>query len=417
MFLIILIVVMMVGEFLLDPLTPLDVADWVLYLIPLLLTLWVRWPYAGMAVLIGDIAFILAGFALHPVVKEPIGIELFNRAMIISVLMTTFFLLRQRRMITAALHQEIAIRKSAEQALEEKAQELERSNADLQQFAYVASHDLQEPLRAVSGFLQLLEQRYGGVLEDDGKRFIARSVAAATRMQALINDLLAYSRVQSKGKPFGLVPLEEVLAQAIDSLHTAMKESGAIVTHDPLPPAFADSIQLASVFQNLIGNAIKFRGAETPRIHISAGRQGKEWVFSVRDNSIGIEPQYFDRIFVIFQRLHSRAEYQGTGIGLALCKRIIGRHGGQIWVESEPEKGSTFTFTLPMEKESANAESFGTGTDGGNPDGRGQSGRCRIDSGSPQTGQDAQQPEHSGRRSEGVGLPLETGRVPERTQA
>jgi PAS domain S-box-containing protein len=226
-------------------------------------------------------------------------------------------------------------------------QELGRSNADLQQFAYIASHDLQEPLRMITSYLQLLERRYKDRLDENASEFIAYAVEGAARMKTLINDLLAYSRVGTHGRPFEQVDCTASVKQAIANLKLSIAESQATITWDELPEIVADSTQLTQLFQNLISNAIKFRSADPPTIHISAVSQAENWLFRVQDNGIGIEPQYADRIFVIFQRLHNRTEYPGTGIGLAICKKIIERHDGNIWIESEPGKGSTFCFTIP----------------------------------------------------------------------
>jgi light-regulated signal transduction histidine kinase (bacteriophytochrome) len=242
---------------------------------------------------------------------------------------------------------DITERKKAEEALQRTMAELERSNAELQQFAHVASHDLQEPLRMVASYTQLLEKRYKGSLDADADEFIAYAVDGAKRMQNLILGLLSYSRVGTRGKPFEPTECESVFKQVLDNLKVTIDESGAGVTHDPLPRVMADETQLIQLFQNLLANAIKFRGEDQPRIHVSAKEDSNECLFSVSDNGIGINPGYFDRIFVIFQRLHGREEYPGTGIGLSVCKRIVERHGGRIWVESQPGEGSTFHFAIP----------------------------------------------------------------------
>lgn len=232
--------------------------------------------------------------------------------------------------------------------LEERGRDLARSNADLEQFAYVASHDLQEPLRMVANFTQLLADRYRDQVGTDGAEFIAYAVDGARRMQRLIQDLLAYSRVGTRGKSLEPTDCNEVLGEVVSNLQAAIQESGALIVHDTLPTVRADASQLAQVFQNLLGNAIKFRGEASPSIHVSAARQGTHWLFSVRDTGIGLDPAFADRIFIIFQRLHGRGEYPGTGIGLAVCKKIVERHRGRIWVESEPGKGATFFFTIPV---------------------------------------------------------------------
>ncbi len=242
---------------------------------------------------------------------------------------------------------------TARQDLEHSVKELARSNAELQQFAYVASHDLQEPLRMVSSYTQLLAKRYRGRLDADADDFIAFAVDGAARMQKLIQDLLAYSRVGTRNLERQAVSMDSVLEYATDMLQLVIKDTDAAVTHESLPSIKVDERQMTQLFQNLISNAIKFRGQEPPRIHVSATRLDGEWLFSVHDNGIGIEPQYADRIFVIFQRLHNRDDYPGTGIGLAICKKIVERHGGRIWMESEPGKGSTFFFTVPDGKEPA----------------------------------------------------------------
>ena len=237
-------------------------------------------------------------------------------------------------------------RRRAETELEHRLEELARSNADLEQFAYVASHDLQEPLRMVASYNQLLARRYKGKLDPEADEFIGFTVEGVTRMQRLINDLLSYSRLGRGAKQHDKIELEDVLAEATANLAGAIETEHATVTHDPLPQVTGDRGQLVQLLQNLIGNAIKFHGEEPPQIHVIAKRDGAGWKLGVRDNGIGIDPQYFERIFVIFQRLHAREDYPGTGIGLAICKKIVERHGGRIWVESAPKAGSTIWFTL-----------------------------------------------------------------------
>jgi PAS domain S-box-containing protein len=256
---------------------------------------------------------------------------------------------------TQIIFWDVTARKEAEQELTRTAADLARSNKDLEQFAYVASHDLQEPLRMVISYTELIAKRYKDKLDADGQEFIGYAVAGALRMQRLIEDLLAYSRVGTRGKPFQPASAETALQAALDNLRLAVQDSRAEVTHDPLPTVLADEGQLAQLFQNLVGNALKFRGDQRPQIQIRAERapakpsaKSTEWIFSVRDNGIGIDPQFFERIFIIFQRLHGREQYPGTGIGLAICKKIVERHGGRIWVESVPGQGAAFFFTLPV---------------------------------------------------------------------
>jgi PAS domain S-box-containing protein len=242
---------------------------------------------------------------------------------------------------------DISERKRAEQELAGKVEELARSNADLEKFAYVASHDLQEPLRMVASYTQLLARRYKGKLDTDADEFIGFAVDGAARMQTLIQDLLSYSRVTTEGKSLHLTDAKAACNAALENLQTSIKDSNAVVNAGPLPAVLADATQLTQLFQNLIGNAVKYRNERRPEICVAAKPNGDEWSFSVQDNGIGIEPQYSERIFQMFQRLHTREEYSGTGIGLAICRKIVERHGGRIWVESQPGQGSTFLFTIP----------------------------------------------------------------------
>ncbi len=246
------------------------------------------------------------------------------------------------------------------QELEQRAQELERSNAELEQFAYVASHDLQEPLRTVSSFTELLAQEYGDRLDGEAEEYIEFIVDGALRMQQLVKDLLLYSRLNSRGKAFAPTACESVLKRALGNFQLAIAQSKGQITHDPLPDVYADESQVQQLFQNLISNALKFRAEDPPRVHISATTNADDpsgdWTFCVSDNGIGIESEYREQIFEIFQRLHSRRIYAGTGIGLAICRKIVQRHGGRIWVEDSPEKGAAFYFTLPSKPELADTD-------------------------------------------------------------
>ena len=250
-------------------------------------------------------------------------------------------------LVTAGIRDITATRTKAEALLLRKVEELKRSNEELAQFAYIASHDLQEPLRMVASYTQLLSRRYKGRLDADADEFIAFAVDGANRMQRLIQDLLAYSRVGTKGKDLVDTSSEDALQQALTNLRIAIERGGAVVTHDPLPTVLADESQLIQLFQNLVGNAVKYHGSEVPLVHVSAASNGGgKWTFSVKDNGLGIDSKYFERIFGMFQRLHKRDEFSGTGIGLAICKKIAERHGGRISVESQPGQGSTFRFAL-----------------------------------------------------------------------
>jgi signal transduction histidine kinase len=243
---------------------------------------------------------------------------------------------------------ERGLRLQGEADLARKVDELARSNADLEQFAYVASHDLQEPLRMVTAYTQLLAERYRGKLDENADKFIGYASEGAMRMQVLIQDLLAFSRVGKKeaSKSFDC---NDVVKETLLALTSAIEESGAVVTHGDLPTLWADRTQIVQLFQNLIGNAIKFHGKEPPAVSVQAEKAGQQWQFSVSDNGIGIEPQYAENVFVVFQRLHGRSEYPGNGIGLAICKKIVEGYGGKIWVESQAGAGASFKFTMPCQ--------------------------------------------------------------------
>jgi PAS domain S-box-containing protein len=254
-------------------------------------------------------------------------------------------------LVTAAIR-DISVRKATEANLLQKVKELYRSNEELEQFAYFASHDLQEPLRMVASYTQLLSKRYKGKLDADADDFIAFAVDGASRMQRLIQDLLVYSRAGSKEMDLLGISSEDALQQALVNLRGTIEQSNAVVTRDPLPAVLADEMQLIQLFQNLVANAIKYQKPGIPLVHVSAVKNDeKKWLFAVRDNGLGIDPEYFERIFGLFQRLHKREEFAGTGIGLAICKKIVERHGGRISVESQLGHGSTFRFTLAATKE------------------------------------------------------------------
>jgi PAS domain S-box-containing protein len=311
----------------------------------------------------GELTTFLASLGNGARMEQFETVRLRKNGSLVDVSLSVFPLLDSRGEVTgaASIAHDITARKRADEALEkrtreltdsqcaleQKAQELARSNAELQQFAYVALHDLQEPVRTIVGFAQLLQRRYQGKLDTNADDFIGFIVHGAARMQAHIQDLLAYSRVGSRGRDFAPTKCMTVFDQALANLHAAVAESGAVVTHDALPVVSCDGEQLIRVFQNLIANSIKFRESHAPRIHVAAEQRSSEWVFSVKDNGIGIDPQYATRIFAVFQRLHSPTEYPGSGIGLAIAKKIVERHGGRIWVESQPHQGATFFFTLP----------------------------------------------------------------------
>jgi len=299
-------------------------------------------PVIFMTALV-DTAAKVAGFeagAVDYVTKPLDGEEVLAR---IDMHLTLYRLRHQLELQNAQLQREIAAHEQTQEALR-------RSNTELEQLAYVASHDMQEPLRMVASYLQLVAQRYQGRLDAEADEFIGYAVDGAKRMQALINDMLAYSRVGTKARPFKPTDCKAVVATVLGQLRIATAESGAEVSTGELPTVMGDATQLLQLFQNLVTNAIKFRGEAPPRVRIDAEPCDEGWCFSVRDNGIGIAPEYFERIFVLFQRLHGRAQYPGTGIGLAICKKIVERHGGRIWVESAPAEGSVFRFTMPRDQ-------------------------------------------------------------------
>jgi PAS domain S-box-containing protein len=250
--------------------------------------------------------------------------------------------------------------KRAERQLEERAAQLSRSNGELQQFSYVISHDLQEPLHLITRYAQLLGERHGGALDVEAHRWLSHVLTSAARMQAMINDVLEYARVETRGGPFAPVDFAALVAEATGNLKVTIDESAAQVSSGELPCIPADAGQMVQVFQNLIGNAVKFRGSKAPRVQVSAVAAEDAWVFAVMDNGIGIPADQLDRIFGMFQRLHSAAEYPGTGIGLAICKRIVERHGGQIWATSQPGEGSTFYFSIPRRAPATGAPAAAT---------------------------------------------------------
>ncbi len=245
------------------------------------------------------------------------------------------------------LEREVSERKTAEAALEKRTKELSRSNEELKQFAYVASHDLQEPLRMVTAYLSLLDDRCGDHLDERAKQYLNFAVEGGLRAKALVQDLLDFSRIDTQGKAFSETSMDAVMEMVLNNLAVQIKEQQATVTHDPLPNMIADDGQMVQLLQNLVSNGIKFKGVDDPNVHIGCMNAGEGWRFTVQDNGIGIDPRYAEKIFAIFQRLHTRDEYPGTGIGLAISKKIVERHGGRIWVESETGKGSIFVFTIP----------------------------------------------------------------------
>jgi light-regulated signal transduction histidine kinase (bacteriophytochrome) len=359
-------ILLTLGIFMVDVFTARGYAEGMLYVAPVMVSLWL--PQQRATLITAGLCSILLfiGFFISPQGAD-LSIALANRAMAFVVIGATAYLCIQRRQVKQELQQ---ARDEMEQQVERRTaqlseinarleeevqerrraeQELLRSNSQLEQFAYVVSHDLQEPLRAVKSYVELIQRRYEEKLNSVGREFVGYAIEGAQRMQSLIGGLLEFSRVGTRGQPFATTECNMVVESALANLRVAIEESGAVVNHDPLPKVNADELQLIRLFQNLIGNAIKFRGSQTPQVQISAEKTEEMWRFAFRDNGIGIESQHAETIFLISRRLHSREEYPGDGIGLAVCKQIVERHGGKIWVEAAPDQGSVFYFTLPVD--------------------------------------------------------------------
>ena len=310
---------------------------------------WTLWHPAywlsGLLKAITAVVSLYTASALVPVIPQALALP--SSAQLEAANLALQEQIKERQQAEEEKTQLIISLRESKLMMAKQTQELARSNAELEQFAYVASHDLQEPLRGIISLVQLLEIEYKGQLNQEADEYIEYIVTEATRMQQLIKDLLAFSRVGTKEKKFSPTACEQVIKQVLVNLTIPIQESNAVVSYDSLPTVMASFSELTQLFQNLISNAIKFRGEELPRIHISAELKQDEWVFCVQDNGIGIEPQYAELIFVIFQRLHSRRKYKGTGIGLAICRKIVERQGGKIWIESELGQGTAFYLTIP----------------------------------------------------------------------
>jgi len=290
---------------------------------------------------------LLIGHRVYRTITETFRLRFENKALIDDLTLAKEQTDRLNKALMAAQNGLRRSNEELENRVAERTSELSRANEELEKFAYVASHDLQEPLRTVANFSQLLEQRYADRLDEDAREFIGYIYSGARHMRTLVDDLLAYSRLGAKALSLSEVDCDKVLREVLEDLKMAVQESGAVIGHDPLPKVRADAGRIKQLFANLLSNAIKFRGAEPLRIHVGATRQGETWTFSVRDNGIGIAPKYFTQIFGMYERLHSMSRYPGTGIGLAVCKKIVEEYHGRIWVDSEEGRGSTFHFSIP----------------------------------------------------------------------
>jgi light-regulated signal transduction histidine kinase (bacteriophytochrome) len=340
------IILLAVGIFLFDLSTSLGIAAAVPYTAVILLSLWL--PKNRHTIIAGTGVTILTilGIFLSPPGEKP-AVFLANRLLSLIVIWTAVIFVLKYKHSLEVIQEHADALNQANMDLKKQSKELKRSNEELEQFAYMVSHDLHEPLRMVSSYTQLLARRYKDKIDNDANDFISHAVEGTNRMQWLINDLLNYSRIQTNESAFEEASCCEILGQVKTNLQIAIEKSSALITNDFLPTINANPVQMMQLFQNLLDNAIKFAGELSPRIHVSADKKDDEWVFSVNDKGIGIDPQFNEHIFLIFKRLHDREKYPGTGIGLAVCKRIVERHGGRIWVESGTGNGTTFYFTMP----------------------------------------------------------------------
>jgi len=339
----------------LDYLTGIELGFSIFYLFPITLATWFSGERAGLLLaLTSGMTWLIADIMAGHVVSHPLilywnaSIRLAFFILIVIILSRLKKELDSKTQIIVKLQNALSELKRTEEELEKKAAELVRSNNELERFAYSAAHDLKEPLLSMGGFIRLLQRRYRDRLDADAQKLISSAIAGSMRMEALISGLLSYAGVGAKDSELTPADSTAVLESACTNLQALIEENKAVIRYDHLPTVTADTVLLGQLFQNLIANAVKFKRAEPPEIHISAKRSSNNWVFSVRDNGMGIDRQHFDRIFEMFHRLPTKTKHPGSGIGLALCKKIVERHGGQIWVESEPGEGSTFYFTLPV---------------------------------------------------------------------